>query len=165
MKGKKVVQNSQKSRYKYWATRSSVRFFARTAHSFACSILLALLARFARALRCALLRSLNRSLAHFAHSLASGTVIDWTAIFSVFFFLFWTIVRRWKTRNWSNSHPISARKKFRSDLLASPFFFGFTRILSRLDRKEKSTSFKHMQEVKRKISSRVKVKFLSFVAS
>ena len=39
-----VGQNNQKYRLKYWATRSSVRSFARTAHSFACSGLLALLA-------------------------------------------------------------------------------------------------------------------------
>ena len=40
-----VGQNNQEYRRKYWATRSSVRSFARTAHSFACSALLALLAR------------------------------------------------------------------------------------------------------------------------
>ena len=34
------------------------------------------------------LRSLVRSLAHFAHSLAHGTVNDWMAIFSVFFAIF-----------------------------------------------------------------------------
>ena len=38
-------------------------------------------AHFARALRCA------DSLAHFAHSLAHGTVNDWIAIYSVFFFI------------------------------------------------------------------------------
>ena len=52
-----VVQISQNSRRKYWATRSSVRSFARTAHSFACSGLLASLAPSA-----ALTRSLARSL-------------------------------------------------------------------------------------------------------
>ena len=36
--------------------------------------------------------SLVRSLAHFAHSLARGTVNDWMAILSVFFFLLSTIV-------------------------------------------------------------------------
>ena len=36
-----VGQNNQEYRLKYWATRSSVRSFARTAHSFACSGLLA----------------------------------------------------------------------------------------------------------------------------
>ena len=39
------------------------------------------------------LHSLVRSLAHFAHSLARGTVNDWMAILSVFFFLFSTIVQ------------------------------------------------------------------------
>ena len=43
-------QNNQEYRLKYWVTRSSVRSFARTAHSFACS---ALLASLARTLRCA----------------------------------------------------------------------------------------------------------------
>ena len=43
----------------YWAIRSSVYSFARTAHSFACSALLASLARSA-----ALIRSLARSLTH-----------------------------------------------------------------------------------------------------
>ena len=33
-------------------------------------------------------RSLVRSLAHFAHSLARGTVNDWMAILSVFFSIF-----------------------------------------------------------------------------
>ena len=59
-------QINQDYRLKYWATRSSVRSFARTAHSFACSALLALLA-------------------HFAYSLACGKVNDLMAIFSVFF--------------------------------------------------------------------------------
>ena len=36
-----VGQNNQEYRLKYWATRSSVLSFARTAHSFACSELLA----------------------------------------------------------------------------------------------------------------------------
>ena len=52
-----MVDNSQEYRLKYWATRSSVRSFARTAHLFACSRLLALLAPSA-----ALTRSLARSL-------------------------------------------------------------------------------------------------------
>ena len=38
------------------------------------------------------LRSLVRSLAHFAHSLARGTVNDEMAIYSVFLFLFWLTV-------------------------------------------------------------------------
>ena len=33
-----MVENSQEYRLKYWATRSSVRLFARTAHSFARSL-------------------------------------------------------------------------------------------------------------------------------
>ena len=52
-----MVWNKQESRRKYWATRSSVRSFARTAHSFACSGLLASLAPSA-----ALTHSLARSL-------------------------------------------------------------------------------------------------------
>ena len=32
-----MVWNKQEQRRKYWVTRSSVRSFARTAHSFACS--------------------------------------------------------------------------------------------------------------------------------
>ena len=39
-----MVDNSQEYRLQYWATRSSVHSFARTAHSFACSGLLASLA-------------------------------------------------------------------------------------------------------------------------
>ena len=53
---------------KYWATRSSVRSFARTTHSFAYSALLASLARTA-----ALIRSLVHSL---THSRARGKVFD-----------------------------------------------------------------------------------------
>ena len=51
-----VVWNNQESRRKYWATSLSVRSFAHTAHSFACSALLAPL------------RSFVCSLAHFTHS-------------------------------------------------------------------------------------------------
>ena len=40
-----VGQNNQKYRLKYWVPRSSVCSIARNAHSFACSALLALLAR------------------------------------------------------------------------------------------------------------------------
>ena len=58
------------------STGPLVRPFARTAHSFACSGLLASLAPSA---------ALTRSLAHFAHSLARGTVNDWMPILSVFF--------------------------------------------------------------------------------
>ena len=67
-----MVQNNQEPRLKYWVTGSSVCSFARTAHSFACSALLALLARSA----------------YFAHSLACGTANDYMAILSVFFFHF-----------------------------------------------------------------------------
>ena len=42
-----VGQNNLEYRLKYWATRSSVRSFARNAHSFACSGLLAALTPFA----------------------------------------------------------------------------------------------------------------------
>ena len=58
-----VGQNNQEFRLKYWATRSSVRLFARTAHS------LSLLrpARFGRALRCA--HSFARSLTSLTPSL------------------------------------------------------------------------------------------------
>ena len=52
-----VGQNNREYRLEYWANRSSVRSFARTAHSFACSALLA-------------------SLPHFAHCLTCGTVND-----------------------------------------------------------------------------------------
>ena len=55
--GRTMVENRKEHRYKYWATCSSVRSFARTAHSFACSGLLASLAPSA-----ALTRSLARSL-------------------------------------------------------------------------------------------------------
>ena len=59
-------------------TRLFVHWFVRTAHSFACSKLLMLLAGlFVRLL---------------AHSRAHRTVIDKMAILSVFFFLFSTIV-------------------------------------------------------------------------
>ena len=68
-----VGQNSQEYRQKYWATRSSIHLFARTAHSLTCSAPLALL------------RSLACLLAHFAHSFARGTVNDWMGIHSVFF--------------------------------------------------------------------------------
>ena len=77
-----MLQNNQEYRRKRWATRSSVRSFARTAHSFACSALLALLAHSA-----ALIHSLPRSL---THSLACGKVNDWIAIFDLFF-LFWNL--------------------------------------------------------------------------
>ena len=40
-----VGQNDQEYRLQYWATRSSVRSFARTAHSFTCSALCSALTR------------------------------------------------------------------------------------------------------------------------
>ena len=90
-----VVWINQKSRRKYWATRSSVRSFARTAPSFARS-----LAPLPRSLALHYLlrsrapqRSLIRSVAHSAHSLAREKVNDWMAIHSVFFSLFWPILR------------------------------------------------------------------------
>ena len=52
-----MVQNSQGSGSKYWGNRSSIRSFARTTHSFACSALPALLTR-----STALIRSLARSI-------------------------------------------------------------------------------------------------------
>ena len=58
-----VVQMSQESGHKYWAIRSSARWSARTAHSFACSALLASLAHSAALIR-SLARSLTRSRAH-----------------------------------------------------------------------------------------------------
>ena len=66
----------EKSRIQYWVTRLSVRSFARTAHSFACSALLASLACSA---------ACTRLLSCFTNSLACGTVNDWMAILSVFF--------------------------------------------------------------------------------
>jgi len=79
-----VGQNSQEYRLKYWATRSSVRSFARTAHS------LSLLrpARFARALRCA--HSFARSLTSLTPSLVGQWIIGW--LFNLCFFHFWPIV-------------------------------------------------------------------------
>ena len=75
-----MVDNSQEYRLKYWATRSS---FARLLIPLTPSL----------APDCSLhsrppLRSLIRSLNHFAHSLARGTVNDWMAILSVFFSIF-----------------------------------------------------------------------------
>ena len=56
----KVVQNSQELGREYVATHSSARSFVRTMHSFACSALLASLARSA-----ALIRLRSRSPTHF----------------------------------------------------------------------------------------------------
>ena len=75
-----MVQNRQKYRLQYWATRSSVRLFA-------CS-----LAPLTRSLAPDFshppLRSLVRSLAHFAHSFAHGKVNYQMAILSEFFSIF-----------------------------------------------------------------------------
>ena len=68
-----VSQNNQEYRLKNWATRLSVRLFAHTSHSFACSVLLV-------SLLCSV--ALTRSLAHY---LVRGTVNDQMAIYSVFF--------------------------------------------------------------------------------
>ena len=65
-----VGQNNQEYRLKYWATHSSVYLFTSTAHSFACSALLALLARSA---------VLTRSLTSLTD------VNDWMTMLSVFF--------------------------------------------------------------------------------
>ena len=62
-----VGQINQKYRLKYWATCFSICSFARTAHLLSLRTLLALL-------MCS--TALTRSLAHFAHSLACGTVND-----------------------------------------------------------------------------------------
>ena len=67
-----VVQSNHELRRKYWATRFSVRSFARTAHSFACSGLLASRPP---------LRSLVRSLARSLTSLTPSLVGKW--IFNV----------------------------------------------------------------------------------
>ena len=66
-----VGQNSQELGRKYWATRSSVRSFARTAHLFACSALLPSLAR-----SIALTRSLARSLLSLPHSWKSELLMS-----------------------------------------------------------------------------------------
>ena len=65
-----LVQNNQQSRCMCWATRLSVPSFAALARS--------------AVLTCSLVRSL-------IHFQARGKVYDKMAIFTVFFFLFWTI--------------------------------------------------------------------------
>ena len=60
-------QNNKRSRCKNWATWPSVRSFASTAHSFACSALLTLLTRST---------ALTHLLTRFAHSLTCGKVND-----------------------------------------------------------------------------------------
>ena len=84
------------------STGPLARPFARTAHSFACSGLLA----------------------HFTHSLAHGTVNDWMPIYSVFFFLFWPTVRCYYCRNGPHSISIFSYHRPR------PFFMGFSALLS-----------------------------------
>ena len=75
-----MVENSQKYRLQYWATRSSVRSFTRIAHSFACSGLLASLAPSA-----ALTRSLARSLRSLPRSWESELLDgDFVCVFSYF---------------------------------------------------------------------------------
>ena len=71
------VQNNQESRRKYWATRSSVRWLARTALSFACSALLALLAHSA---------ALTRSLAHSFRSPPRSWGSEWLGGYFFCFF-------------------------------------------------------------------------------
>ena len=78
-----VGQNNQKYRLKYRATRSSVRSFARTAHSFACSELLALLMH-------------HPALAYSLTSLTPSLVGQWMNgwLFCLCFFLFSTTAQR-----------------------------------------------------------------------
>ena len=106
-----MVDNSQEYRLKYWATRSSVRSFARSVHSFACSALLASLAR-------SLVRSLN--------SLARGKVNDWMAIYSVFFSFLahsvllrraWSYVLRKEVARWRLSSSFSPSSMISSAVL------------------------------------------------
>ena len=68
----------QNNRLKYWATRSFVCLFARTAHSFACSALRALLAR-------------SAALTSITPLLVGQWMIRWLFIL-FFFFSFWPIV-------------------------------------------------------------------------
>ena len=75
-----VGQNDQKYRLQYWATHSSARLFARRAHSFACSGLLAF--------RCA--HSFARSVTFLTLSLVEQCMIGW--LFCLCFFLFRHIV-------------------------------------------------------------------------
>ena len=75
-----MVQNNQESRLHYWATCSSVRSIARTAHSFACSALFALLACSA-----AFTHSLARSFCSLPCSWESDWLDDYSfCVFSVF---------------------------------------------------------------------------------
>ena len=74
-----MVQNSQKYRLQYRATRSSICSFARSAHSFACSGLLASLAP-STALTRLLARSLPRSW--------ESELLDGYSVCFFFFFIF-----------------------------------------------------------------------------
>ena len=68
-----VVQRNQELGCMYWAIRTSVRSFARIAHSFACSAVRP--AHFILALHCG--AALNRKLAHLlTHSRACGNMND-----------------------------------------------------------------------------------------
>ena len=78
-----MVDNSQEYRLKYWATRSSVHSFVRTA-----PVRLLRTARFARALRCA--HSFARSFTLLTPSLVGQWMIGWQ--FCLCLFLFLTIV-------------------------------------------------------------------------
>ena len=80
-----MVQNNQESKRKYWATRSSIRSFARTAHSSAGYALPASLTRSAA------LHSFARSVTSLTPLLVGQRMIGWLSILS--FFLFWTLVQ------------------------------------------------------------------------
>ena len=72
-----VGQSSHEYRLKYWATRSSVRTFAHTADLFACSALLASLARYA---------VLTCSLTSLTPSLVEKCMIGWLSYLCFFFY-------------------------------------------------------------------------------
>ena len=91
-----------------WNTGPLAHLFARLLALLTCSL----------ALHCLLcsrapLRSLVRSLTPFAHFRVCGTVNDWMATYSVFFLLFWTIVR-WR-------QPIPCTQIFIQNLVLSHF--------------------------------------------
>ena len=90
-----MVLNKQELRRKYWATRSSVCLFARTAHSYACFELLASLA-----LSAALTRLLTRLLCSLPRLWDSDRLEGY--LFILCFFLFWTIVQ-WVLRRLSGN--------------------------------------------------------------
>ena len=81
-----VVWNKQELRRKYWATRSSFRLFACTAHSFACSALFASLAR-------------SAALTHWlTPELVGKWKIRWLILLC--FFMLWTIVKMGMMKKW-----------------------------------------------------------------